>query len=835
MTVAPEQDLFRGALDALALDADRVQATADAVLDYEVCWFPVRHHSPSVARALEATMRARRPRLVLLEGPSEANGLIPHIVDAKTRPPIAIYSSYRDDGDVLGHGAAAGGDADATARAAVWFPMLAYSPEYVALRTAADLGAEAAFIDLPHYALLRHASAADDAEDAPAHDADDARAEGDDAGAIDEAAASVDDRLFAASGFFQRLATVAGFRSWDEAWDSLFEIHRPDRDPSAFRRELAYFCAAVRATTDPRRLDADGTLARERFMRRTIDQEIARRGCAPGEVIVVCGGFHLFLDRADATPPPEPPAGTVTTTIVPYSFLRVSELTGYAAGNRAPQFYQTLWEHERGTAARDASIRHVVDVIERARKRGSVLSSADAIAVTQTADLLAQLRGRSQPVLDDLRDAVVTCCVKGDPAREGDDLLRAMGAADVGSKVGRVTPALGRLPILSDFYANLDDLGLDEVAGKEGRLVLDLDTRTERDAARSHFLRRLRFLEVPIGTREGDDGRLSGRLFRERWALRWDPGIEPALIELALSGDTVAAAALYRLNEQLRSDGLTASDAARHLLEAIDLGFPELFARAVGLCGPAIDNDGRFTSLAGALSALLVIDRKAAFGKLPRDRIGALVERCFQRACFALPALGAAPDDQHPGIVAGLLGLGEALNDRGTDGAVLDRELFVDSLRHAIAGSPVPYLRGAFEGALTELRVQPAEALAAQVAALAGARPDQMITAGDYLDGVLSVSRASILLGADALLEATDSLLRAADWESFQIMLPKMRGAFERLHARQRDALAARVATMYGLETAEQPLALGTSIAAATLIARIDAEVGEIMKGWDFS
>jgi hypothetical protein len=826
-------DRFPGGdlLGELALDADHLRASADAVLDAEPYMFPVRHHSPAVARALESALRARRPKLVLIEGPSEATDMIPFVIDGKTRPPIAIYSSYRDDQDRLRYRARAGRDDAPTMRVASWYPLLAYSPEYVALRTAAELGAESAFIDLPHYALIPPApKGVDDGVDDGDHD------DHDDSGAAPPAG---EDQLFAESGFFQRLARAAGFRSWDEAWDALFEIQRPDRDVAAFRRELAYFCAAVRATTDPGRLASDGTLARERFMRRAIDREIAARRSTPAEVMVVCGGFHLFLDRADPTPPPEPPAGTVTTTVVPYSFFRVSELTGYAAGNRAPQFYQTLWEHDRGAAGREAAIRHIVDVLGRARKRGALVSSADAIAVTQTADLLAQLRGRPAPVLDDIRDALVTCCVKGDPAREGEHLLRAMGTADVGSRVGRVTPALGRLPILNDFYAQLDDLGLDELAGKEGRLVLDLDTREPRDAARAELLRRLSFLGVPIGGRD-QPGELAvaGRLFRERWKLRWDPGIEPALIELALAGDTIAAAALSRLTEALGAEEQSADEAARHLVEAVELGFPDLFERAAQLCGPAIDNDGRFISQSAALSSLLVLDRQATFRKLPRDRIAALVERCFQRACFALPAAGSAPDEQHPAIVAGLLGLGEALNDRGAGagGAALDRSLFVDSLRRAVGASSVPYLRGAFEGALTELQVQPADALAAQVTALARALPDQMITAGDYLDGVLSVSRASILMGADALLNALDGLLGVAGWEPFLVMLPRMRGAFERLHARQRDALAARVAVMYGLATAgDRPLALGTSVGAAVRIARIDAEVGEIMKGWDFS
>ena len=833
MTLSGGESVAR-ALGELELDPSRVERAADAVLAEELYWFPVRHHSPTVARHLAAVLEARRPKLVLIEGPSEASDLIDFVTDAKTRPPIAIYSSYRDDDDVLGYRARAGRPDAPPFRTASLFPLVQYSPEYVALVTAKRLGAAATFIDLPHHAELAAASgeAAKARETAPPEEpAADASA------GPAELAPREDDRLFAESGFFRHLASAAGFRSWDEAWDSLFEIEPPERDPEAYRRKLAIFCAAVRMTTDPKRLAGDGTLERERFMRRAVERELASRKLAPRDAVVVCGGFHLFLDRNDDTPPPEPPHGTVYTTVMPYSFFRISELSGYAAGNRAPQFYQTRWEHGRAADGREAGIRHIVEVLTRARKNGELVSSADAIAATQTAGLLAELRGRPEPVLDDIRDAIVTCCVKGDPAREGERLMRALTATEIGTKVGRVTPVLGRLPLLSDFYARIEALGLDEIAGKEGRLKLDLDKRKPEDQERSTFLHRLRFLEVPIGVATGksDDGLQSGRLFHERWALKWDPGIEPALIELSLLGDSVETAAMVRLSERLLADEQSAEVVTGRLLEAVEMDFPDLVDRVERLCGPAIDNDSRFTSLCHALTNLLVLDRYADFRKLRRETLHDLIERCFSRGCFALSDASAVPDEQQPKVVNALLGLAEALSQSRELGVTLDRELFVQSLRHAIEISPVPYLRGAFEGMLTELRAQPNEALAEKVGEFARETPERMIPAGDYVDGVMSVSRSSILLGADALLGALDELLRAADWDAFLTMLPRLRGAFERLHARQRDSLASRVAERYGLTATREALALHTSIGAATAIARIDARVRDIMKGWDFT
>ena len=84
------------------LDAGRIEARAHAVLAEPLHWFPVRHHSPTVARHVAQTIQARRPSIVFIEAPSDASELVPHIVDKKTKPPIALFSSYRDDDNALG-------------------------------------------------------------------------------------------------------------------------------------------------------------------------------------------------------------------------------------------------------------------------------------------------------------------------------------------------------------------------------------------------------------------------------------------------------------------------------------------------------------------------------------------------------------------------------------------------------------------------------------------------------------------------------------------------------------------------------------------------------------
>src|SRR5690349_4621805 len=88
---------FAGAARAAAIDLDALVARVDRVLGQAPHWFPVRHHSPTIARHLGECVRRRRPKVVFIEGPWEAQGMIEFLTDAKTKPPVAIFSSFRDE------------------------------------------------------------------------------------------------------------------------------------------------------------------------------------------------------------------------------------------------------------------------------------------------------------------------------------------------------------------------------------------------------------------------------------------------------------------------------------------------------------------------------------------------------------------------------------------------------------------------------------------------------------------------------------------------------------------------------------------------------------------
>lgn len=95
-----------------------------------VVYVPVRHHSPACARQVARLIRELGPEAVLIEGPRDATHLIPLLTHAKTRMPVAIYTTFVHRVE---------GVDSSPVRHAAYYPLCDYSPELVAIRTAAEV------------------------------------------------------------------------------------------------------------------------------------------------------------------------------------------------------------------------------------------------------------------------------------------------------------------------------------------------------------------------------------------------------------------------------------------------------------------------------------------------------------------------------------------------------------------------------------------------------------------------------------------------------------------------------------------------------------------------
>lgn len=804
-----DNSLIQDISTELNLNVDTINIWTETVLGDDIYFFPIRHHSPVSAFYLARAIEEQKPEIIFIEGPHECNHLIKHIMDPKTKPPVAIFSSFRDDANILGLAGIESSSEDIPPRFSAWYPLMEYSPEYIAITKAKERKIDAVFIDLPHFAEKQSKN----------------RVEGFDVAEINQ------DSYILQSEFYKKMSQSAGYRSWDEAWDTLFEF-REFINVEHYRRELAFFCAAARTTTPQKQLECDGTLARERFMHKQIHDILNKKNIDAKKVMVVCGGFHIFYDRKDTAKVNEVPEGTLYTTVVPWSFYRISDVSGYAAGNRAPAWYLKYWKilgSKKDTAA--LPVDHIVSVMQRARKKSESFSSADSIASSQTSLMLARLRGRQVPVLDDIHDALITCCCKGKVEDVGSSLLAAFAEENIGSTIGKVTSKVGLLPIVENFYEMIKDLELSDILGKEKKLKISLDKRNETDRGKSAFLHRLIYLQVEIG-REKHVKR-AGTIFREEWELIWSPSIEETLIEKSLYGDTIEIAVIALLKENIYDHKKDSGKVTADIISALQMDLEDISGDTGNLCEYAIDNDDSFFSLSKACANLLYLEKHFEFINTENIKIKDLIVRCYNKVCFSIQGITAVPGDQIDEVIEGIKIISSLLFRNDPICEFIDQDLFIEQILSAVSLCEVPVLKGVFTGLLTELKIIEQDELSHTIHGYCLSHPDEMIEAGDYISGLMKICRTSILFGSKTLMNSIDELLKTADYDSFLIMLPKLRASFESLLEGQRKSVCSIVGQIYGLEETEILSVLTVPLENTKEIIRIDSEAQSIIQKWE--
>jgi hypothetical protein len=744
----------------------------------------VRHHSPACARLVAETIRRVRPRWVLIEGPSDMNErldelLLPHAL------PIALFT-YRQD--AAGERALAG----STRSRGIWAPFCAYSPEWVALHAARDVGATARFIDLPAW-----------------HDA------------FEGEENRYSDRHARHSDRLGELAAQLGFEDTDALWDHLFES--PERAEALAPRLSAYF--------EQLRGDEPGggrDEPREAFMARWIAWALADAG--EGDVVVVCGGYHKpALERlasGTAAPaarePPRadpPPGARVGSYLVPFSFRRLDSFAGYASGMPSPAFYQAVFElgHERaGEAMLFETIRHL-------RRKQQRVSPADAIAASTLAHGLCKLRGHQAlsriDVLDGLAGALVKDALevplpwtrRGTPSPRTDPLLLEVVAAFSGAKVGTLAEGTPQPPLVYDAFAELLRVGLTPT--REAR-KLEVPLTTAAGVDKSAVLHRLRVLGIPgfSRTRAPSLARAKTEL-SEAWSIARLLETDTELIEAALYGATLAGAASAKIEERMR-DAPDVAALADALLDAASCGIHTLTGRTLADIARRVAIEPSLTLLGAALERLLVLRRgDAVLGAHVRLELEDVLLACFDRGLWLLEGVqgASAPlDDGHVRAVRVLRDVSRLAPDGlGVDRA---RARAVCERRTHDVGAP-PAIRGAALGFLWSTRDEDVSAdLPDEQRAIATlravARPASL---GDFLAGLFALARTEVV-HARELLATIDASVSGFLREDFLIALPALRQAFAYFPPRERLAIAEGVLALGGLERADPMLLLRATV-----------------------
>jgi hypothetical protein len=730
--------------------------------------FPVRHHSPRTSRVLTEFLEALQPELVLVEGPTDATPLVDIVADEGTEPPVAILG-FRTDG---------------TPGSSLW-PFASYSPEYVAIRWAKQHARRVAFIDIPTGTALAYQ------DDDGSHGAGDA---------------VVDDEPLT-PGISARCAEQTGYRSFEEFWEASFEA--PQHDPEGFRRALLAYADLVR-DEDRRPFHR----ARDAFMRREIDAAIAA-GVVADKIAVVIGAAHAAaLAAGDVEPALEATlrkAVPASVTVIPYSFPRLAQQLGYGAGNRAPHFYQRA--HDAGCDFNRATLEALITFTEHLRLRGFAASLADTIEAYRLAVMLAGMRSKAGPGLDELREAAVATLCRGDASHVDAFLWSTV----IGKNVGRVAARIGRNALQEEFWREVRERRLPGTDAPENftlRLNNDLEIGT------SVFLHRLRIAGIPYATFQGTRGTTGKQKAeeaaggfdalsraREVWEAQWTPATDVGLVERIVFGNTLQDVAARLLDDKLQSATSTGA-AAEVLVESVIGSCPQTLAASLAACErfAAVDDD--LPSLAAAcraLSGLTAYGTSRARSLAADDAVPVLCRKTFSRAVLRLGDAAMGTDE----AVADVREAMRTLHDVALTQPLVDKALWIDAAGDLVRRYDVNATASGLACGLLYL----AQAISdADIARIVGQRLSNTLEperSASFLAGFLEVN-ALVIVKNRAVVEALDGFIQSIDPERFRNLLPTLRRAFADLGATERRYLLENVLAVRKIaghaQTAQQVL-----------------------------
>ncbi|MEU3931772.1 DUF5682 family protein [Streptomyces sp. NPDC029044] len=705
----------------------------------------VRHHGPGSARAVRAALEEVRPRVVLIEGPPEADALIPLAADEEMRPPVALLAHAVDE----------------PGRSAFW-PLAGFSPEWIALRWALEHRVPARFIDLPATHTLAWGRQEDEAE-----------TEGEGPPAVGEPPEG--DTVPAATELridpLGVLADAAGYDDPERWWEDVVE-HRGTGGGDALApfTVLEEAMGALRETYGSGGHDRD--LVREAYMR--LQVRAAQREFGD-DVAVVCGAWHVPALRGKTTVAADKallkglPKVKTDMTWVPWTHRRLARTSGYGAGIDSPGWYGHLF------SAPDRPVeRWLTKVAGLLRAEDRIVSSAHVIEAVRLAETLAAMRGRPLPGLSETTDAVraVMC--------EGSDVPLALvrDRLVVGYELGEVPPSAPAVPLQRDLTRLQRRLRLKPEALER---ELELDLRKENDTARSRLLHRLRLLGIGWGEPAASRG--STGTFRETWRLRWEPELSVRVAEAGVWGTTVLSAATAKAEaDAVGAEGLAGvTGLAEHCLLA---ELPDALPTVMRVLADRAALDTDVGHLAQALPALV---RSLRYGDVRGTDTGALAEvaaglaeRVFVGLPPACAALDADAADEMRGHVDAVHGAVALLGDAPAAGHGRLRGRWQAVLRVLSGRDTVP---GVIRGRAVRLLLddgQLAQDEAALLMGLALSPGTPPADAATWIEGFVGGGSGGgmLLVHDERLLGLVDAWLTGVPAEAFTDVLPLLRRTF---------------------------------------------------------
>ncbi|MEM7016300.1 MAG: DUF5682 family protein [Pseudomonadota bacterium] len=711
--------------------------------------FGIRHHGPGSAASLLESLEALQPDAVLIEGPPDAEAVLPLANHSEMKPPLALLIYAVDD-----------------PRQASFYPFAMFSPEWQAMRFALQNEIPVQFMDLPQthqMGLIRELeeSAEEDNEDIE------------------------DLEFYARSDPLSYLAQAAGYEDGERWWEHIVEQRSDSHDIFQGIQEAM---TALRAELPPQK---SGYPARREALRESWMRKTLRKAIKDGfeRIAVVCGAWHV---PALATLPPMKEDNAllknlskvkVQATWTPWTHSRLAYDSGYGAGIESPGWYEHLWQVRQQAPeqhARQVAIGWLSKAARLLRGQGLDASSASVIEAVRLVETLAALRDRPLPGLAEMNEATQTVLCFGDTA----PMQLIKRELTVGERLGEVSADTPSIPLQHDLQQQQKRLRLKaEAVEKE----ITLDLRKPVGLERSQLLHCLNMLNIPWG--ELSDAGNSKGTFKEVWRLQWQPEFVIQLIEASIWGTTVKSAASAHTMEQLQKAG-TLNVLTTLLDQALLADLPEAVHHAMHPLESESAVSSDISQLMASLPPLANVQRYGNVRQTDVELVSTVVSSIITRVCIGLPgACASLNEDVAREMYKHLVETESAIH-------LLQSETYLKQWRETLLKlADQDGLNGLIAGRACRLLLEAGALDTAEVAdrmRLALSRANDAAQAGAWVEGLLQGS-GLILLHDDKLLSVLDDWLTGLTEDLFIEVLPLVRRTFAGFSPPERQQLGERI------------------------------------------
>lgn len=793
-------------------------------------FFGIRHLSPAGAWHLRKLLDQVKPEAVLIEGPSDFNEELAIIPNREVKPPFAMLA-YTKESPIH----------------TILYPLSIYSPEYQAILWAHENHKTCRFIDLPSGAFLAFSRLRRQRElermrrweeNEPVQENDRTKIEkqkGNDRLEEKQAERRPETEFKEWNGennrdyVYQKLDELSGEDGHETFWERTME-HAKDEE--GYRSGTERFGEELRALTLEADEDFAEDIVREAYMRRQIEDMLAS-GVPADKVVVVTGAFHVKGLRSDTEMLSEKelkklPVLDAGKTLMPYSYYRLSSRSGYGAGNKAPAYYELLWNGFLSGEPDYAARSYLSRIAAWQRANGNIVSSAEVIEAMRLSFSLAGLRDCKIPALRDLRDAAVTCMGHGNFG----EIATAVADTEIGTAIGELPQGVSRTSIQEDFYQKLDALNLRKYCSVTAQ-DLRLDLREKRnvksekaafmDLERSFFLHKLRVLGISFVQEKSISQ--DSATWAEGWVLQWTPEAEIELVEAQLKGDTVLAATSFHMKEKLEEDKHIVA-IAEVLKESFLCGMPEAGEYAISALQKAAIDAAAVDEIANTIQNLSFVIQYGDIRRISSKPLIPVLEQLFFRVCLILVGECICDDEAAKKILHAL----SILNDAVSNHDFLSEKNWIqviteiadrDDLNTKISGYAAAILLERGKMTNEELEIRVSRRLSKGVPAELGA---------GWFEG-LSMKNRYALIARLSLWDTLDHYLETLDDEEFKRALLFLRRAFADFSAREKSDIAENLGEIWNLnqlETSEILNAPLTSEAEEMLESLGDFDFGDI-------